>query len=243
MEKTAGIVVIGDEILSGKFADENASFLITVLAELGVTLGRIAFIPDVLDDIAETVRMFSDRFDLVVTSGGVGPTHDDLTMAGIAQGFATEVIIHPALEALLRQHWGDAMPEANIRLAQVPRGAELIPGLDSPWPVVCYRNVYILPGVPRLFRRKFGAIAERFRGTPIRIARIYARADEGLLAPHLDRVVAAFPAVKIGSYPRWDETAFQVLITLESRDSELLAQATTSLAESFGDWLVGVEHG
>ena len=162
MEKTAGIVIIGDEILSGKFADENASYLIGTLADLGVSLRRIAMIPDDLDDIAQTVHSFSETFDFVVTSGGVGPTHDDVTMAGIARGFGTKAIIHPTLEAILRDYWGPDMPEANIRLAEVPDGAVLVTGDDGRWPVVSYRNVYILPGVPKLFRKKFESIKERF---------------------------------------------------------------------------------
>src|ERR1043165_1793991 len=102
---TAGIVIIGDEILSGKFAEENAAFLIGELRALGVDLRRITFVPDDLDDIAQTVLDCSRRFDYVFTSGGVGPTHDDITMAAIAQGFGTTIIRHPDLEARVRGYW------------------------------------------------------------------------------------------------------------------------------------------
>jgi len=243
METRAAIVVIGDEILSGKFADENAAFLIRELVDLGVSLRRIAVIPDDLDEIAETVRTFSERYDFVITSGGVGPTHDDITMAGIARGFGTQVVIHPELEAILRAHWGDSMPAANIRLAEVPDGADLVygtdgQGTDSRWPAVCFRNVYILPGVPQLFRKKFRAIAERFRSTPTLIRRIYSRVEEGELAPHLDRTVSEFPGVKIGSYPRWGERDYQVIITLESKDADGLTRAVVSLSQSIREWIV-----
>lgn len=241
-DKRAGIIIIGDEILSGKFADENAHFLIGALAELGVTLSRIAIIPDDLDDIAETVRSFSARFDIVFTSGGIGPTHDDLTMAGVARAFGTGVTIHPRLETVLRAYWGDQMPAANIRLAQVPEGADLVEGGDGRWPVVCYRNVYILPGVPTLFRKKFLDIQERFRCPPILVARVFLSADEGLIAPSLDQIVATYPTIKIGSYPRFDEKEFQVIVTLESRDAELLAAATASLELAVGTWLVKTER-
>jgi molybdenum cofactor synthesis domain-containing protein len=246
MDRTAGIVIIGDEILSGKFADENAQFLIGALAGLGVTLRRVSIIPDELDDIAGTVRRFSDRFDWVFTSGGVGPTHDDLTMAGIARGFGTRVIIHPVLEKVLREHWGPTMPEANLRLAEVPEGAELVPGppgtSTARWPVVCYRNVYILPGVPRLFRQKFIDIQERFRATPTASARLYVNADEGVFADQLTAVAMAHPVVKIGSYPRWGETEFRVLLTLESRDRGALASALAGLERALTAWLVRVER-
>lgn len=241
MDKTAGIVIIGDEILSGKFVDENAKFLIGALAELGVVLGRVCFIPDDVDDIAATVRAFSQRFDWVFTSGGVGPTHDDVTMAGIARAFDTRVVVHPRLETLVRGYWGPSMPEANLRLAHVPEGAALV-GTDARWPVVCARNVFILPGVPSLFRKKFQEIQERFRCTPVLLGRVYASEDEGHLAPHLDAVVSAYPAVKIGSYPRFEERGYRVLLTLESRDSAALEAAITRLAELLGAWVVRVER-
>lgn len=241
MGKTAGIVIIGDEILSGKFADENAKFLIGELREIGVDLQRIAVIPDDLDEIATTVRAFSDRFDFVFTSGGVGPTHDDLTMEGIARGFETAVVIDPTLEKLLRDYWGPSMPEANVRLAEMPEGGELVYAESSTWPTVCYRNVYILPGVPSLFRRKFIAMKDRFAGEPLLVARVYSMGDEGTLAPHLDAIVKAFAEVKVGSYPRFEETEFKIILTLECREAVVLGEACDDLAERLGDLVVRVE--
>jgi FAD synthetase len=238
MPATAGIVIIGDEILTGKFADQNAQFLIGELRRLGVDLRRVTILPDDRDEIGEVVAWFSRQFDHVFTSGGVGPTHDDVTMAGIAHGFATRVVVHPDLEAKVRAYWGPTMPEANVRLAEVPDGAVLVYGKDSTWPVVSYRNVYILPGVPSLFKRKFLDIADRFRATPVTIARVYASSDEGLLAPHLDAVVAAFPAVKLGSYPRFDEREFRVLLTLEGADPAAVAAAQTDLVDRLGAMVV-----
>jgi molybdenum cofactor synthesis domain-containing protein len=236
---TAGIVVIGDEILSGKFADENAAFLIGELRSLGVDLRRISVIPDDLDDIADTVVRFSGKFTHVFTSGGVGPTHDDVTMAGIARGFGTRVVQAPELEEKVRAYWGEKLAPANLRLASVPEGAELVYG-DAVWPVVSYKNVYILPGVPALFRRKFLEIRERFRATPVAVARVYAAGEEGVLAPHLDAVVATFPGVKIGSYPRFEEKDFKVLLTLESEDGSQVRAAVESLRERLGELVVKV---
>jgi molybdenum cofactor synthesis domain-containing protein len=235
---TAGIVVIGDEILSGKFTEENAAFLIAELRALGVELRRIAVIPDDLDDIAATVVEFSTRFDHVFTSGGVGPTHDDLTMAGIARGFGIGVARQPELEKRVRAYYGDRLVEANLRLADAPAGAELVWGRDQLWPVVAYRNVYILPGVPTLFRRKFVDIRDRFRTEPITVARVYLDADEGAIAGDLDAVVAAFPNVRIGSYPRFAEKDFRVMITLEGRVADEVAAAQRMLVERCGDRVV-----
>ena len=212
---SAGIVIIGDEILSGKFVEENAAFLIGELRALGVDLRRITVIPDDLDEIAMTVREAAARHDHVFTSGGVGPTHDDVTIAAIARAFGVGVERSPELEAKVRGYWKDQLADANLRLADVPAGSELVYGKDQIWPVVCFRNVYILPGVPTLFRRKFVDIRDRFRAEPVTAARLYVDADEGDLAPHLDAIVAAYAAVKIGSYPRFAERDFRVLVTLE----------------------------
>lgn len=231
---TAAIVIIGDEILSGKFAEENAAFLIGELRSLGVELRRITVIPDELADIAATVTDCAARFDHVFTSGGVGPTHDDVTMAGIAQGFGVGVERHPELEARVRAYWGARLETPNLRLADVPAGAVLVYGKDEVWPVVSLRNVYILPGVPALFRRKFVDIRDRFRSAPVTVARVYVDAEEGQIAADLDAVVAAYPAVKVGSYPRFSERDFRVLLTLESHDAEAIAAAHALLVTRLG---------
>ncbi len=238
---TAGIVIIGDEILTGKFADENAAFLIGELRALGVELRRIVVIPDMLDDIAQTVTELAGRFDHVFTSGGVGPTHDDITMAGIAQGFGTRVVRSPVLEDRVRAYWGAKLSAPNLRLADVPEGAELVYGKDLVWPVVAYRNVYILPGVPALFRRKFVDTRDRFRTEPMTVARVYLDAEEGQIAGELDAVVAAFPAVRIGSYPRFTERDFKVLITLEAHGADEVAGALAMMIERMGGRVVRQE--
>jgi molybdenum cofactor synthesis domain-containing protein len=239
---TAGIVIIGDEILSGKFVEENAAFLIGELRTLGVDLRRITVIPDELEDIATTVRDASARFDHVFTSGGVGPTHDDVTMAAIARGFGTTVTRHPDLEAKVRGYWKDQLADANLRLADVPAGAELVYGKDHVWPVVCYRNVYILPGVPALFRRKFVDIRDRFRAAPVTAARLYVDLEEGELAPFLDAVVAAHPGVKVGSYPRFSERDFRVLVTLEGAVQPEVIAAFEALSGRLGARVVRREE-
>lgn len=231
---TAGIVIIGDEILTGKFADENAAFLIGELRALGVDLRRIVMIPDEVDDIAATVADMAGRVDHVFTSGGVGPTHDDLTMAGIARGFGTTVVREPELEKRVRAYYGAKLVDANLRLADVPAGYELVWGRDQIWPVVAYKNVYILPGVPTLFRRKFVDIRDRFRTEPVTVARVYVDADEGAIAGDLDAVVAAFAAVRIGSYPRFAEQDFRVIITLEGRVAEDVGGAQAMLVARLG---------
>ena len=238
---TAGIAIIGDEILSGKFVEENAAFLIGELRALGVDLKRIVVIPDDKADIAQTVRELAARFDHVFTSGGVGPTHDDVTIAAIAEAFGMGVVRHPELEARVRAYWGERLTEPNLRLADIPSGAHLVYGKDQVWPVVAVENVYILPGVPGLFRRKFVDIRDRFRSEPVTIARVYIDADEGFIAGDLDAVVAAHGGVKIGSYPRFSEKDFKVLVTLEGREAAEVASAFALLVERLGGRVVRSE--
>ena len=238
---TAGIVIIGDEILTGKFREENGAFLIAELRALGVDLRQLVIIPDELDEIASTVKRFSERYDHVFTSGGVGPTHDDVTMAGIAQGFGVPVVRIDALEGKIRDYWEHRLDEANLRLADAPEGAELVYGRDAVWPVVAFKNVYILPGVPSLFRRKFVDIRDRFRSEPVTVARVYVDEDEGAIARDLDAVVAAHPGVKIGSYPRFSEKDFRVLITFEGRDGAEVAAAQALLVKKLGSCVVRTE--
>ena len=237
----AGIVIIGNEILSGKFADENAAFLIGELRALGVELGRIAVIPDDEADIAETVPRYAARFDVVFTSGGVGPTHDDVTIQGIARGFGVAVERQPVLMDLLNAYYGDRLTESHLRLAEVPAGSEMVYGTDPVWPVVMFRNVYILPGVPSLFRRKFLQVRDRFAQRPFRTGRVYVMADEATIAAELTRVVETHPAVRFGSYPRFDETEFRVLLTVESQDEAAARGALAALVAALQAHVVRFE--
>jgi molybdenum cofactor synthesis domain-containing protein len=233
--KSAAIVVIGDEILSGKFAEENAAFLIRELRDLGVALRRVVYVPDVVEDIAEVVEACARRYDHVFTSGGVGPTHDDLTMEGVARAFGGRVVRSEKLEELLRGYYGAGLVERNLRMADVPEGAELLDAGLPAWPVAAYRNVYILPGVPAIFRAKFAAIRERFREAPWFTRRVYCLADEGALAEHLDAIVAAHPGVSVGSYPRLERVEFKVIVTLEGKDQAVVDRATEDLIRRLPD--------
>ncbi|MCI0489351.1 MAG: molybdopterin-binding protein [Blastocatellia bacterium] len=230
-QKTAAIVVIGNEILTGKSQDENARFLIGELHSLGVALRRIVVIPDELDDIAAAVRECSSRFDYVFTSGGVGPTHDDLTIEGIARAFGRAIVRNPELADMIRGYFGDEADEARMRMADTPDGSHLVREEGLRWPVLATENVYILPGVPELFRKKFEAIRERFRAEPFHTSIVYTREDEFDIAPRLDRVVALHADVEIGSYPNYTSEEYRVKITLESKNADSVKNALRALIE------------
>jgi molybdenum cofactor synthesis domain-containing protein len=240
---TAAIGLIGDELLSGKVVDENAQLLIHDLRELGVALRRVVVLPDVVDEIATTVRALSDAYTHVFTSGGVGPTHDDLTMEGIARGFGTRVVRHPLLEGKLRAYYGERLQERNLRMAEVPEGCTFVGDDQSTlgWPVVRYRNVYILPGVPQIFRMKWAAIKETFRQRPFFLKAVFTGLDEGAIAHHLDRIVGEYAAVQVGSYPRLGDPTYRVKITLESKEQAAVEAATRLLCDLLGAAVVRVE--
>jgi FAD synthetase len=225
MSKTAGILVIGNEILSGKTADENSGFLVRELRELGVDVRKISVIADDVETIATEVHAFSKTHDYVFTTGGVGPTHDDLTMEGIARGFGQKIQRSPHLESALRGYYTADLVEPNLRMADVPEGARLIDGPGLWFPVIVVENVFIFPGVPEILQRKFRRIREMFREKPYHLREVYLRADEGQIAAILHDVLARFPELLLGSYPYFDDRAYSIKLTLESKDAPYLEAA------------------
>jgi molybdenum cofactor synthesis domain-containing protein len=225
MPKTAGIILIGNEILSGKIQDANAVYLCRELRTLGVDVRRISVIPDEVQLIAEEVVVFSREFDVVFTSGGVGPTHDDVTIEGVARAMTVPVVRHPALVALLDRYYRGKVTEAALRMAEIPEGAELVGGETVRFPTVMIRNVYVLPGVPEIFRAKFEALRERFRDQPIHLTNVFVSIGEGTLADYLNRLLADFPLLQLGSYPEFSNPEYKVKVTLESRDRGYVEQA------------------
>ena len=191
--------------------------------------------------IAARVRAVSPTVDHLFTSGGVGPTHDDVTLRAVAAAFDLPVARHPELEALLRDRYGARLHERDLLMADLPVGARLEHGPGGPrttWPVVVVRNVWILPGVPSIFRAKFETVRELFRAPPIHGRALYSRAGEGPIAGALDETVAAFPGVEVGSYPHLDAPDYRVKITFDGRDAGAIDRALAFLAERLGDAVV-----
>jgi molybdenum cofactor synthesis domain-containing protein len=241
---TAGILIIGEEILSGKVDDENARHLVRELRALGVSVRRIEVIPDEVDEIVTAVRAMSTRYDHVFTSGGVGPTHDDVTLPSVARAFEMQIARRPELEQLIRTAMAGNFHERDLRMADVPDGARLVYGVPADptrWPVIAVHNVYVLPGVPAIFRRKFDSVRELFRSGPIHSRAVYSREDEGSIAAALDAVVAEFPLVTVGSYPHFDTPDHKVQITLDGRDRDLVERATARVVERLGPAVVRQE--
>ncbi len=217
--RTAAALLIGNELLSGKIHEGNLVNLARTLRALGVKLCRAVMVPDEMDVIAKEVRALSDAHDVVFTSGGVGPTHDDITIEAIALGFGVRAVVHPEFEALLHAVYGAKMTEGHLRMALVPEGAELVRHEETRWPTVLMRNVWILPGVPEAFRMKLAVVRARVHGATRFVTReIFTNIDEPDLKPLLDRVVASHPDVDIGSYPKWFDSRYKTKVTFDATD-------------------------
>lgn len=238
---TAAIVLIGNELLSGKIRDANAVYAIGRLRELGVQLKRLAVVPDEAEPIRTELRFAAERFDHVFTSGGIGPTHDDITLECVAAAFGVPLRRNRELETILREHFRERLNEDHLRMAEVPEGTGLIHGGEMRWPVLHFRNIYILPGIPEIFRAKFDAIAERFRAGGFWLRSVYLNADEGTIARHLRDLEARFP-VRVGSYPRLDATDHRIRVTIEARDAAPVDAATDHLVAILEPtWIVRVD--
>jgi molybdenum cofactor synthesis domain-containing protein len=225
MSKSAGIVIIGNEVLSGKTRDTNSYFFCAELRQLGVEVQKISTIQDEIDIIGREVAEFSKRFDYVFTSGGVGPTHDDVTIEGVAHGFGIKVVRHPDIERRMRQRFGDQVNDARLRMANVPEGATLL-ATDAPFAaIVKIHNVYIFPGIPKILEERFHEIKEIFRDAPYYLKNVYVRYGEGVIATILNDLLVKFPELMLGSYPVLDLPDYKVKVTLESKDSKYLDQA------------------
>lgn len=227
---TAAAIVVGNEILSGKTAEANVYELARVLRSSGVLLTRVVVIPDDVDTIAREVGSARAAYDYVFTSGGVGVTHDDVTIAAVARAFEVPVVRDPGLEALLRGHYGDGIHENHLALANVPVGARMLTIEESPWPLVAIENVFILPGIPEIFQRKLAILRAHLgkTGAPFLSRAVFTRMDEAHLKPVLDEIVARHPTVEVGSYPRWNDPKYETKITFDGKDPEAVGRALES---------------
>ena len=227
--KTAAIVVIGNEVLSGKVLDQNSPYLVGELRQLGVHVQRIAVIPDQVEVIAEEIAFCKNRFDWVFTSGGIGPTHDDVTMEGLATGVGRPLICHPVLERFLKKIYPGTLNAAQQKLTFVPEGVDFVYAEGIRIPILHFENIYVFPGVPSLLMKKFSAIKERFRGSPFYLSKIFLVEEEYKIAQHLHQTLEKFPYLLIGSYPIMEHPDYRVVITMESKERDYLEGASAFL--------------
>lgn len=227
MARTAAALVIGNEILSGKIQDANTATLARELRALGVELRRVVVVPDEVELIAAELNALRLSHDLVFTSGGVGPTHDDVTVEAIARSLGRRVVRSAEIEGLLRGYYGERCTEGHLRMADIVEGTELYRGDDPRWPTMVLGNVYVLPGVPEIYRIKLEGLRPRLRGddAPFVLRSVYTTLDEGEIKGSIDAVVERFADVSVGSYPRWGDAEYAVRVTFDGRDGARVRDA------------------
>lgn len=233
---TLGLILIGEELLSGKIDDENGPYVIRKCRDQGLELREIACIGDSTNTIGATVKRFSAQYDIVLTSGGVGPTHDDVTMCGIAEAFGVGLHTDPDVKAQIEARFGDDAESLRVwvRMANVPENCRCLFD-EARLPIFVVENVYILPGVPQFFRHQVDVVLAQRQDAPVRMRTLYLRLSEGQIAERLEATASRFPHVTLGSYPVYGHPDYKTRITLEHTDESEVRQAAQWLAEQLDE--------
>ena len=230
---TAAILIIGDEILSGRTQDTNVKYIGERLAALGIRLREVRVVPDADTAIIEAVNALRARYTYLFTTGGIGPTHDDITTACIAKAFGRDVMRHPEVERAFHAYFGERINEARLKMAEVPSGddVDIIRNEATIAPGFRIGNVFVMAGVPSIARAMFeAAVPQLTRGDPVYSGNVEAEIKEGDIADGLTAIQAKYPAVSLGSYPRAADGKFWVSVVGRSTDKALIAAAIGEVA-------------
>lgn len=232
---TAALAVIGDEILSGRTQDRNVAQVATWLNDQGIRLSEVRIVPDDHQRIVETVNALRSTHDYLFTTGGIGPTHDDITVDAIAAAFGVPIVVHPQARAILEDYYRDrpgGLNDARLRMARVPEGAELIPNPTSGAPGVRIGNVFIMAGVPYIAAAMLEALSGKLEGgRPMVSVTVGARTPESEVADLLRETEEAHPGVAIGSYPFFKNGLYGANFVIRSEDAELASETGDDLAQ------------
>ncbi|HJK90980.1 MAG TPA: molybdopterin-binding protein [Polyangiaceae bacterium LLY-WYZ-15_(1-7)] len=236
--RTAAALIIGNEVLTGKVQEANVAVLGQTLFALGVELRRVVICPDEIEGIAADLNGLRASHDLVFTSGGVGPTHDDITIDAVAHAFGRRVVRSAEIERLIRGYHepkGNEVTEAHLRMANVVEGARLVRTAEVLWPTLALENVYVLPGVPEVFRLKLEVLKDELaRGEGFVSHAVYTQCDEGAIAKLLADVAEAHPGVTIGSYLKWRSEDYRTKITFDGPDEAAVMAAADEFVAGIG---------
>jgi molybdenum cofactor synthesis domain-containing protein len=234
----ACLLVIGNEVLSGRTQDANIKFLATKLGELGIPLREVRVIPDVAATIVGTVNEARARFSQVFTTGGIGPTHDDITSECIAEAFGVPWEPHPEAWARMARHYKPGeFNAARQRMATMPRGATLIDNPISIAPGFSIGNVHVMAGVPRIMQAMFESLAPRLPGgRPVRARAVHTHGvPEGMLAEGLAAIQAGYPSLDLGSYPFYRANGAGVAIVARGTDEAACDEAIVAVTQLLRD--------
>jgi molybdenum cofactor synthesis domain-containing protein len=231
---TAGMLVIGDEILSGRTKDKNIGYVAEFLTNLGVDLKEVRVVADDEDAIVEALNALRHRYDYVFTTGGIGPTHDDITADCVAKAFGVAIDSDPRAVALLQARFpGQQLNEARMRMTRIPAGADLIVNKVSAAPGFQIGNVFVMAGVPSIMQAMMDVVGPQLQtGVKMLSETVRADAREGDVGTELGEIAQAHPEVSIGSYPFFDETSGpNTNIVVRSRDPQKLAAAKAAVEQ------------
>jgi molybdenum cofactor synthesis domain-containing protein len=228
---TAAILIIGDEILSGRTQDTNLRDIARYLGVYGVDVAEARTVPDVIEEIVAALNALRARYDYVVTTGGIGPTHDDITADAVAEAFGVELPEHPEIMALLQEKWAEELTPARRRMARVPAGGYLVKNPLRGPPGFGIGNVFVLAGVPDIMRAMLEDVGPRLKGGRVTVSRTVRviGTGEGVLAAPLEAVAKAHPAMSLGSYPFFGAGGFGANLVLRGRDPAEVAVAAQEL--------------
>ncbi len=229
---TAAVLVIGDEILSGRTRDTNSGTIAAFLTDLGIELREVRVVPDEMDRIVEAVNALRQRHTYLFTTGGIGPTHDDITADAVGAAFGLPVDHDPRAVAILASHYArpEDLTEARLRMARMPAGSDLIANPLTKAPGFRVGNVFVMAGVPKIMEMMLHSLAPTLKpGLRIGSRTVECPFGEGVIAADLGVIAAAHPSVSIGSYPTYDGQGFRTRLVVRSRDEAALALAEAAV--------------
>jgi len=230
---TAALIIIGDEILSGRTQDANLAYLAKWLGVQGIRLKEVRVVSDEMDTIGNAVKALATTHDYLFTTGGIGPTHDDITVDAIAAALGLDVIVHPQAAAILADHYGENLTEARLRMARTPAGATLIENPRTKAPGIRIRNIFIMAGVPVITQGMLAALDGQLQGgAPVLSRTIAAWTQESTAAATLLAVEKAHAGVQIGSYPFWREGRTGANFVIRSTDAGQLDTVAEALIDA-----------
>jgi molybdenum cofactor synthesis domain-containing protein len=234
---TAAVLVIGDEILSGRTKDKNVGYIADRLTEVGIDLKQVRIVSDERDEIVDALNALRSRYTYVFTTGGIGPTHDDITADSVAAAFDVPIAVDQrAVDVMLERYEQSELTEARLRMARIPEGAELIANPVSKAPGFNIGNVFVMAGVPSIMHAMMDDVVPRLKaGRIVHSLSIEAGMGEGAVAKQLSALQDAFPDISIGSYPYQRDGKFQTSLVLRSRNADRVAEAAEQLKTILAD--------
>ena len=239
---TAAVLIIGDEILSGRTQDTNLNFIAKYLGTYGVDLAEARVVPDIEDEIVTALNHLRQRYDYVITTGGIGPTHDDITADSVAKAFGVSLYEHPDIIAMMTARWAGELNAARRRMARVPEGGSLVKNAVQGPPGFQIGNVFVLAGVPQIMRGMLEDVGPRLRTGKVVIARTVrvTGSGEGVIAAPLEAIAKAHPDLSLGSYPFYGENGYGSNLVIRGRDQAEVDATVEALIGALRE--VGIEN-